>query len=203
MWRDPNLLVLLLYALVFVVTAFRRGQFQWLWGAVLLWLGFGLISATVMPSVLGLTHLANLYPLPAYIALAGLAVFLGKAWDGSPPNGRFALRGIGSFLPLLAVSGLVVLTAFLLLASMIVLLGQGEFLPLFAIGVLLDPLYWLAIQATLMLTAAAARQFCGEEPTLFSVRQCLFLLLLALLLLLMGKVLSLQQLLFLLYWWLS
>lgn len=200
MWRDANVWALAIFALVFVVKAFGRHQFQWLWGTVLLWLGFGFISATIMPNVLGLTHLANVYPLPAYAALSGLAVFLGHAWDGSPAHDRFALRGIGIFLPLLAVSGLLVLLAFVLLCAIFVLLGHGEMLPLFAIGVLLDPLHWLTVQAVLMATMYVARVVCRQEPIVFSVSQCLFLLLMTLVLLLLGKAVAPQQLLWLLYW---
>ncbi|HRM21517.1 MAG TPA: hypothetical protein PL031_03100 [Neisseria sp.] len=45
MVANISLWFLAAYIAVFVVFAYRAGEFQWLWGSVLLWLGFGAIGA--------------------------------------------------------------------------------------------------------------------------------------------------------------
>ena len=74
-WQSPTLWALSVYIAVFLTLAFQRQQFSWLWGSVMLWLGFGILSARIMPGVLGITHVANLYPVYGYFALGSLFLF--------------------------------------------------------------------------------------------------------------------------------
>lgn len=168
-WPTPAFWLTAAYLAAFLTAAFRHREFNWLWGAVLLWIGFGIISLNLLPGIFGLTRAANFYALHIYIALAACAVFLGKAWQNNRQGRGFFLNGIGRFLPQLAVSSL------LLLFSALVMLAcyrdRPDMWAPYLVRLLFDPVYWLSMQAVLMAVSYGARVWAGENPNLFTLRQ--------------------------------
>ena len=175
-WQSPTLWALSVYIAVFLTLAFQRQQFSWLWGSVMLWLGFGILSARIMPGVLGITHVANLYPVYGYFALGSLFLFA-MGWR---------LDSGGVFLAYFAVAGAVQHITFLFL---LLLAGwqypQGMSVPLLT-GLmslyLLKPLLWIAGQALLMLLMWLHRRYLSRDDVLlFSPLQLQGVLLISLL----------------------
>ena len=161
-WQSPTLWALSVYIAVFLTLAFQRQQFSWLWGSVMLWLGFGILSARIMPGVLGITHVANLYPVYGYFALGSLFLFA-NGW-------RYDAQHI-TFLFLLLLGGWQY--------------PQGMSVPLLT-GLmslyLLKPLLWIAGQAMLMLLMWLHRRYLSRDDVLlFSPLQLQGVLLISLL----------------------
>lgn len=177
-WTDPNLWLAVAYTAAFVILCFRHGQFNWLWGSVVLWVGFGLVSAQIMPGVLGITHLANLYPVYGYITLAALFPLAG-GWTRDA-GGRPVLGGMGTCLPLLAVSGAVLHLAFAVYLAATAYL-YPPLLPESLLFYLLSPAYWIACQTLLMLLMWLHRRIGREPPAAFSLPQMQAVFLIALL----------------------
>ncbi|WP_225747938.1 hypothetical protein [Eikenella sp. Marseille-P7795] len=182
--QSLTLWVLSLYITLFLTAAFQRQQFSWLWGSVLLWLGFGLISARIMPGVLGITHIANVYPVYGYIVLASLFLFA-NGWRYDARQMGWKLEGGGTFLAYFAVAGAVQhITLLFLLLIVIWQYPQGMSAPMLT-GLLslyfLQPVLWIAGQMLLMLLMWLHRRYLSrEEVRFFSPLQLQGVLLLSL-----------------------
>ncbi|WP_218042242.1 hypothetical protein [Eikenella glucosivorans] len=183
--QSLTLWVLSLYITLFLTAAFQRQQFSWLWGSVLLWLGFGLLSARIMPGVLGITHIANVYPVYGYIALASLFLFA-NGWRYDARQMGWKLEGGGTFLAYFAVAGAVQhITLLFLLLIAIWQYPQGMSGPMLT-GLLslyfLQPVLWMAGQMLLMLLMWLHRRYLSRDDVLlFSPLQLQGVLLLSLL----------------------
>lgn len=168
-WLDPTLWLLSAYIAVFAVLSFRKQQFNWLWGSIVLWLGFGVLSSHLLPGVLGITHLANAYPVYGYITLAALFP-LAANWQADPQGRGYLLNGCGGFLALLAVSGWVQHLSFALLLTLFY--WQAPILlPSALLNYALLPLHWMACQAMLMLLMWLHRRIGRQPVFLFSALQ--------------------------------
>lgn len=168
--QSLTLWILSLYITLFATAAFQRQQFSWLWGSVLLWLGFGLISAWIMPGVLGITHIANVYPVYGYMALASLFLFA-NGWQYDARRQGWRLAGGGTFLAYFAVANALqhVSLLFLLLISAWQY-PQGMAAPMLT-GLLslyfLQPALWIAGQFVLMLLMWLHRRYLSREKAVF------------------------------------
>lgn len=170
-----DLWVLAVYITVFITAAFRAGQFQWLWGSVLLWLGFSTVGAQLLPGILGITYLAPLYIPHFYIALAGLFFFVNH-WKKLPEKGSWHAQGANGFISLFAVSSML-MTA---VSAVIFLLVYSRFpagitpyvMPALLQMYALKPAYWFAAQGLIMLVFYLHRSVISVEPAnRFSSRQ--------------------------------
>ena len=184
-WQSPTLWALSVYIAVFLTLAFQRQQFSWLWGSVMLWLGFGILSARIMPGVLGITHVANLYPVYGYFALGSLFLFA-NGWRYDARQMGWRLEGGGVFLAYFAVASAVQHITFLFL---LLLAGwqypQGMSAPMLT-GLttlyFLKPLLWIAGQVLLMLLMWLHRRYLSRDDVLlFSPLQLQGVLLISLL----------------------
>ena len=151
----------------------------------MLWLGFGILSARIMPGVLGITHVANLYPVYGYFALGSLFLFA-NGWRYDARQMGWRLDGGGVFLAYFAVAGAVQHITFLFL---LLLAGwqypHGMSVPLLT-GLMslyfLKPLLWIAGQALLMLLMWLHRRYLSRDDVLlFSPLQLQGVLLISLL----------------------
>lgn len=170
-----DLWVLAVYITVFIVAAFKAGEFQWLWASVLLWLGFSVIGAQLLPGILGITYLAPLYIPHLYIALASLFFFINH-WKKLPEKGWWQAQETNGFISLFAVSGMLMTAVFLLLAFLVYLRFPTGITPYVMPALLqmyaLKPAYWFVAQALIMLIFYVHRSLISKEPvTQFSGKQ--------------------------------
>ena len=175
MAANISLWFLAAYIAVFVVFAYRAGEFQWLWGSVLLWLGFGAIGARLLPGLWGITHLSALYMPHFYIALASL-FFLVPRWQKMPEKHRWQLSGGQAFLSLFALSGMLMSVVFALLLAMVWYrfpTGITPYvLPALLQMYLFEPVYWVCMQSVLMPLFYLHRVVIEKQPAnCFSRRQ--------------------------------
>ena len=101
MWGNISLWVLALYISLFVWQSLRQRQWLWLWLAVLLWLGSAVFSMRLLPGVLGVAHIGNVYAPHAYVVPASVSLGL-LAWRRHAKGG-WQMRQGGDYLALLAV----------------------------------------------------------------------------------------------------
>lgn len=180
-----DLTVLLLVGGCFVWQAFKYAQFQWLWFAVALWLVIGIFSAKLLPGVLGVTHIANVYPLHIYL-FSGSIFFWMNSVHRLPESGCLKWRSdAGALLTLFALAALVMFVASAWLALLIGI-GGKEGLASYMAGrlfslLLFDPVSWYAMCAVLMGVFWQHRRLNGETAQIFSSKQLYAGLLLALL----------------------
>lgn len=185
MAADISLWFLAAYITIFLVAAYKAGEFQWLWGSILLWAGFGIVGARLLPGVWGITHLSTLYMPHFYIALASLFFFANR-WKRLPEKRGWHAEGGNGFLSLFAVSGLLMLLVFAVLLVMVWYRFPGGITP-YVLPALLQmyafkPVYWISAQAALMLVFYLHRHTIMHEPVnWFSNRQLQLGLLTALL----------------------
>lgn len=170
-----DLWVLAVYITVFIVAAFKAGEFQWLWASVLLWIGFSTIGSKLLPGILGITYLAPLYIPHFYIALASLFFFINH-WEKLSEKGWWQARQSGGFISLFAVSGMLMSIVFLLLAFLVYSRFPGGITPYVMPALLqmyaLKPAYWFAAQGLIMLIFYIHRRLISQEPVnRFSSRQ--------------------------------
>lgn len=163
------------YALVFLTAAFRAGQFQWLWGSVLLWAGFGIMGARLLPGIWGITHMAPLYIPHFYIVPASLFFFVNH-WKKIPDAKMWHAEGAGGFISLFAVSGMLMSMVSAALALMIYGRFPGGITPYILPALLqmyaLQPHYWFGMQAVIMLVFFLHRRvLSGGTANRFSSRQ--------------------------------
>lgn len=180
-----------LVVVLFIWQSYRYRHFQWLWFSVVIWLVFGLFSSYLMPRVLGITHMPNLFIVQFYLFAGSIFFFLNHThklpvsqqdktiltWH-SPKS--------GVWLSTFAVSGLVMHAAFLLLLVLVWLkypAGQTPmlFAQLFRLYAL-DPVYWFALQAWLMILMVLHRLILRQHLCMFSFGQIQVMFLLTLVL---------------------
>ena len=172
---DFSLIAVILFIVFFVIQTFRHHQFQWLWFAIALWLSMGLFSAYLMPRVLGITHLFNLYLVHLYVFLGSIFFFINSAHRLPERKLTWQASQTGSWLSLFATSGVAMHSAFLMLLILIswhypsgsTAILSARLLTLYT----LDPLYWYAIQAFVMVLFALHRWIQGDAPHVFSLSQ--------------------------------
>ena len=170
MWGNISLWVLALYISLFVWQSLRQRQWLWLWLAVLLWLGSAVFSMRLLPGVLGVAHIGNVYAPHAYVVPASVCLWL-LAWRRHPKGG-WQMRQGGDYLALLAVSGVVQHLSFIVLL-LLVYSSYPQGLTLYVWPALwyqywLQPVFWLGSQWLLMALFYAHRRLDNEAPNRFS-----------------------------------
>ncbi|MDO4226128.1 MULTISPECIES: hypothetical protein [Neisseria] len=173
------------YIAVFFTAVFKAGEFQWLWGSVLLWIGFGVAGARLLPGVWGITHLAPLYIPHFYITLASLFFFVNH-WKRAPEKKMWQAENANGFISLFAVSGMLMSIVFAALVLMVYSRFPGGITPYVLPALLqlyaLKPAYWFGMQAVIMVVFYLHRKvIAGETANRFSSRQLQLGFLLALL----------------------
>ena len=158
----------------------RHQQFQWLWFAVVLWLVLGIFSARLLPNVLGITRIPNLFIVHFYMFMGSVFFFMNSS--KRQPEKSDSARILtwqnpeaGSWLTTFAVSGAVMHAAFLLLCVLVWLqyprgytaMLPAQLLKLYA----LDPVYWFSIQLLMMLLFAGHRLMLRQPVYVFSLGQ--------------------------------
>ncbi|UOO82833.1 hypothetical protein LVJ83_05070 [Uruburuella testudinis] len=174
MWSDTSFWFVAVYIGVFVIAAYKAGEFQWLWGSILLWLGFGIAGARLLPGIWGITHWIPLYLPHFYITLASLFFFTNH-WQKLPQGARHTGQG-NVFLSLFAVSGLQMTLVFALLLLLVWYRFPAGITP-YVLPALLQmyvfkPVYWMMAQAVMMGLFYLHRSHIMKEPAnRFSRRQ--------------------------------
>ncbi|MDO5687591.1 MAG: hypothetical protein Q4G42_09510 [Neisseria sp.] len=146
-----------LYIGVFIHQVIRSQQKHWLWGSVVLWLGFGLIGARLLPGIW--RGGAWLYQPYFYITLASFFFFV-SAWQWQRDSRTFyALPPVTPLLSYWAVAALMQHLAYLILLLLVRWQsggGMADFVRLaLAQLYVLHPLWWMCVHAVLMLLLAA------------------------------------------------
>ncbi len=185
MWGNITLWVLALYISLFVLETLRHRQWLWLWAAVLLWATAAVAGHALLPGILGPRQLINAYLPQLYVGLAALPAAV-LAWRPHGDRRGWQWRNGGDYLALLAVSSLLQLAAFALLAVLVrwhyptglSLYVWPGMLYLFA----LQPVYWIGSQWLLMALFYLHRRGQGQSANRFSRLQLQGGFLLALLL---------------------
>ena len=67
------------YAVVSLAFIFRAQRFQWLWAAVLLWLGISALGARLLPGMWGFTHTGPLFIPHFYLTISSIFFFIDAA----------------------------------------------------------------------------------------------------------------------------
>ena len=70
------------YAAVSLAFIFRAQRFQWLWAAVLLWLGISALGARLLPGMWGFTHTGPLFIPHFYLTIASIFFFIDDCSNG-------------------------------------------------------------------------------------------------------------------------
>lgn len=174
-WDWAQLAAVAVMVCVFVWQTFRHGQFQWLWFSVALWLVSGWFSGSIMPRVLGITHLPNLFVVHLYIFGGSLFFWLNNI-ERQPEKRRYWQSRDGAvFLTLLCVSSLAIHLAFILFALLIAWVYPTGF-SAFAAAVLwqlyfTDPINILVMHAFLMVVFYLNRYVQGQRGDVFGLPQ--------------------------------
>ena len=162
------------YAAVSLAFIFRAQRFQWLWAAVLLWLGISVLGARLLPGMWGFTHTGPLFIPHFYLTAASVFFFIDDC--GKTEDGKFWSAGEYTGLTLFAVSNVVMTLAFVFLACAVYFIlplagsvfAWAALLKIYA----LKPIYWFALQGVLMLVFYLHRVVvCKQSASLFSMRQ--------------------------------
>ena len=162
------------YAAVSLAFIFRARRFQWLWAAVLLWLGISALGARLLPGMWGFTHTGPLFIPHFYLTAASVFFFIDDC--GKTEDGKFWSAGEYTGLTLFAVSNVVMTLAFVFLAVAVYFIlplagsvfAWAALLKIYA----LKPIYWFALQGVLMLVFYLHRVVvCKQSASLFSMRQ--------------------------------
>lgn len=177
---------------IFCIQTMRKQQFQWLWFSVVVWLALGLFSAYILPNVMGITEMANLYLAHGYAFLGSIFFFLNAVERvPQPENGerkftKWHSPKAGNWLTLFAVSGLVMHSAFIVLTILVWLQYPAGFTPILFARLwslyMLNPLYWYAIQSLLMFLMVWHRTGTREPISVFSFGQIQMIFLICLIL---------------------
>lgn len=182
---DFPFLIIILFVLLFFVQTLRRHQFNWFWFAVAIWLALGLLSARILPNVLGITHLTNAYLTHFYVFVGSVFFFLNSTFRLPERPATWQAPQAGGYLTLLAVSGLCLHLAFgmmLILTWWVYPQGYSAMLPAKLLAMyVFDPMFWYGAQALLMLLFALHRQIRRDRFDVFSLAQIQAGVLLALL----------------------
>ena len=172
---DLNLLFVLLFITIFFIQALRKQQFNWLWFAIALWLVLGLFSAQILPRVLGITQMMNLYVAHFYVACGSVFFFLNDVEKLPEKSSTWQSQTAGRLLTLVAVSGLSMHLALAILGGLMwweYPNGNTPFvLSRLVMMYTLDPMFWYGSQILLMILFALHRWLMGEHSTIFSLQQ--------------------------------
>ena len=162
------------YAAVSLAFIFRAQRFQWLWAAVLLWLGVSALGARLLPGMWGFTHTGPLFIPHFYLTAASVFFFIDDC--SKTEDRKFWSAGEYAGLTLFAVSNVVMTLAFVFLAVAVYFIlplagsvfAWTALLKIYA----LKPIYWFALQGVLMLVFYLHRVVvCKQSASLFSMRQ--------------------------------
>ena len=162
------------YAVVSLAFIFRAQRFQWLWAAVLLWLGISALGARLLPGMWGFTHTGPLFIPHFYLTIASIFFFIDDS--SKTEDKKFWSAGEYAGLTLFAVSNVVMTLAFVFLACAVYFIlplagsvfAWAALLKIYA----LKPIYWFALQGVLMLVFYLHRVVvCKQPASLFSMRQ--------------------------------
>lgn len=177
----------------FVLNTLRRQLFPWLLFSISAWCCVGIYSKYLMPSVLGITHVSNLFILQFYIFLGSAVFFLSNVMrlpdhinEKEYTTLTWQSPSAGGWLTTFAVSNLIMHCALITLISLVwlqyptghtVILAPKLF-QLYA----LDPIYWFAIQLFIMGLLAIHRLMLHQPTYIFSLQQLYSIFLLTLIL---------------------
>ena len=168
------ILSLLIYGAVFVYFSLKNQQYQWLIGSFIIALIVGLLSSWILPNILGITHLPNIFLLHCYIFLAS-PLFYFTQMRRLPEKKRWQNQQQHVFLTLFANSLLSMHLSFILFAALIYhaypqgfSVWAGTFLLQLYVS---EPLILYALQAYLMLLFYSHRRLCEQRADLTSVPQ--------------------------------
>lgn len=168
------ILTLICYAALFVFFALKHKQWLWLCGSVIIALIMGLLSAQLLPNLLGITHLPNAFLLHTYFFLAS-PLFYFTQMRKLPENTAWQNQQQHVFLTLFANSLLCLHLSFALFAALIYQsypqgfsVWAGVFLLQLYVS---EPLLLYALQAFLMLIFYLHRRFCQQRADRSSIAQ--------------------------------
>ena len=162
------------YAAVSLAFIFHAQRFQWLWAAVLLWLGISALGARLLPGMWGFTHIGPLFIPHFYLTIASIFFFIDDC--SKTEDKKFWSAGEYAGLTLFAVSNVVMTLAFVFLAGVVYFIlplagavfAWAALLKIYA----LKPIYWFVLQGVLMLVFYLHRVVvCKQSASLFSMRQ--------------------------------
>ena len=148
------------YISAFLVAAYQNKQFLWVIIIMWLWLLGRMMGLWYLSEIWVYTHLnslarLSLWHLPYfYVVLASVWVFA-RRWRKLPQSPYWQLRGIQPFLSVFAVSGVLQTLAFVLLLGLVAWQfphGLTPYvLPALVQMYVFEPVYWVSLQAMLML----------------------------------------------------
>jgi hypothetical protein len=150
-----NQIIITLYCTFFIYHCFYRQQFQWLWASVAIGIGFSaLLGRMLLPGILGITAFNSLYLIYSFITVASLFFWMNH-WRYDKESKKFQDSGnLGWYLPCLAVSGFLMLLAYLTLLLLFYSVYPDGFSGFFLMSHLqayfLQPTYWIVSQWALM-----------------------------------------------------
>lgn len=172
---DFPFLIIILFVLLFFVQTLRRHQFNWFWFAVAIWLALGLLSARILPNILGITHLTNAYLAHGYVFVGSIFFFLNSTFRQPERAATWHAPQAGGYLTLLAISGLCLHVAFVImwiLTWWTYPQGYSAMLPAKLLAMyVFDPFFWFGMQFLLMLLFALHRAIRRDALDVFSAAQ--------------------------------
>lgn len=177
------------YISVFLMVVYQNRQFKWLVTAIGLWVVLRMVGGILVwhEALWAFWSRLSLVYMPYfYIVLSSLVVFM-CCWRRLPDSSFWHIQGGKPFLGLFAVSGMLMLVAYVVL---LVLVGWQfpEGLTPYVLPALLqmyvfDPVYWVCMQAVVMSVFYLHRVMLGKQSAnYFSGKQLQAGFLLALLL---------------------
>lgn len=172
---DIQIVSLIGYILLSSILLLQQQQFQWFWFSLLTWLFTGLLSAHIMPNILGITHWANLFPAHLYFFLGSIFFWLNQIERSPETPMHWQHKYNQSLSTLFALSLLVLHCAFLILALIVYWHypnGLSVYTATFIVQLYLtNPLAWLIAQTSLMLIFYIHRHLAQQSATHFSIKQ--------------------------------
>lgn len=161
---------LFIYIGLFLISAWRYRQVAWLLSVAVVWIVSWVTLNTVLPEEW--SQLISFEWLYFDIILTG-CWFVGKRLKRKP--GQWQVIGLGTYLPLLVVSGVIQVVVYLLFISLTMIYYPHGItlyiLPFFVPYLLLYPIFWIGYQWWLMLILASYRFINHEPPSQFSGTQ--------------------------------
>ncbi|ULJ68537.1 hypothetical protein MIS45_06930 [Wielerella bovis] len=173
---DWNTIIVVVCALLFIGETVRMRQFFWLSFALFLWLYGGWVSAKILPNILGITQLSNIYLLHFYAFIGSIFFWLNDVIRQPESGIRSIWQSQSSpLLTLFALANLVAHAAFILLAGLIWWEYPNglttRIAPILLQLYAWQPLAWWTIIVLLMLIFALHRYANKEAVTRFTLRQ--------------------------------
>lgn len=172
---DFNFLLILLFIIIFFIQTLRKQQYKWLWLSIMVWISLSLVSAQILPRILGMGHLANLYLVNFYLFIGSVFFFsTGLQQVGGKVN-TWQNPTAGRLLTLIAISGVSMHLSLLIFAGLVwwqYPSGNTPFvLSRLVIMYALDPLFWYGSQILLMIVFMLHRWIARESVSIFSLQQ--------------------------------